>query len=159
MNKASILRTGTYVRIPLEDGSFGYGRVLPNPYMAFYNFRTTEPSSDLDIIDSKPVLFTQAVRLFDYRRWVNIGMRALQGELTKAVVSFTQDLADFRKCVISDSEGRGKEATPEECIGLERAAVWDTHHIEQRLLDTFMGHPNEAEIHARVRLNGQMGSR
>jgi hypothetical protein len=154
MNKAPILKSGTYVRIPLEDGSFGYGRVLPNPYMAFYNFRTTEPCSDLDTIDSKPVLFKQAVRLFDYNRWVNIGIRELQGELTKPVVSFTQDLANFRKCVIFDSEGREKVATPEECIGLERASVWDTHHIEKRLLDTFMGLPNEAEMHARVRLKG-----
>lgn len=143
---------GTFVRIPLADGSFGYGRVLANPYMAFYSYRTTEPSSDLDEIEAQPVLFSQAVSLFKYDRWANIGHRALEGEVAKPVLRFMQDLGDFRRCVIYDSEGGQREATPEECIGLERAAVWDPHHIEQRLLDTFEGRPNVAEMHARVRL-------
>ncbi|HKV08114.1 MAG TPA: immunity 26/phosphotriesterase HocA family protein [Thermoanaerobaculia bacterium] len=152
MKRASALEPGTFVRIPLEDGSFGYGRVLSNPYIAFYNHRTEEPSSDLDVIGSKPLLFTQAVRLFDYDRWANLGKRELEGEVAKPVVQFMQDLADFRKCTIFDSEGMEKEVGPEECIGLERAAVWDVHHIERRLLDTFLGLPNEDEIRARVRL-------
>lgn len=152
MAKTPKLVSGTFVRIPLADGSFGYGRVLSDPYIAFYNYRTTEPSSDLDVIGSKPVLFTQTVRLFGYDRWANIGKRELEGEVAKPVVRFMQDLADFRKCTIFDSAGMEKEVGPEECIGLERAAVWDPPHIERRLLDTFMGRPNEDEIRARVRL-------
>ena len=31
MAKAPVLVAGTFVRIPLADGSFGYGRVLSNP--------------------------------------------------------------------------------------------------------------------------------
>jgi hypothetical protein len=152
MAKEPVLVPGTFVRIPLADGSFAYGRVLSNPYMAFYNYSTTEPSSDLDEISAKPVLFTQAVRLLGYDRWANIGNRELGGEVAKPVVRFMQDLADFRKCTIFDSEGMERPATPEECIGLERAAVWDPHQIERRLLDTFMGRPNEDEMRARVRL-------
>lgn len=151
--KAPILEEGTFVRIPLADGSFGYGRVLPNPYIAFYDFRTTEPSSELDVIESKPVLFTQAVRLFDYDRWANLGKRKLEGEVAKPVERFMQDLADFRQCTIYDSGGMSRDATPEECVGLERAAVWDPHHIEQRLLDQFSGRPNLFEVQARVRLS------
>ncbi|MBP9903385.1 MAG: immunity 26/phosphotriesterase HocA family protein [Verrucomicrobia bacterium] len=152
MKRAPKLAPGTFVRIPLADGSFGYGRILSDPYVAFYNYRTTEPSSDLDAIGSKPLLFTQAVRLFGYDRWANIGKKQLEGEVAKPVVRFMQDLADFRKCTIFDSAGTEKQARPEECVGLERAAVWDPHHIEQRLLDSFMGRPNDDEIQARVRL-------
>ncbi|WP_395358305.1 hypothetical protein ACHGLA_01160 [Streptomyces sp. YH02] len=47
----------------------------------------------------------------------------------------------------------GLPAAPEECVGLERAAVWDAHHIERRLLDTFLGLPNQDERDARVRLS------
>lgn len=147
------LEPGTFVRIPLADGSSSYGRILSDPYTAFYDYRTTEPSSNLDEIESKPVLFTQAIRLFAYDRWANLGRRKLEGEVGKPVVRFMQDLADFKKCTIYDSEGRQREAKPEECIGLERAAVWDVHHIEQRLLDHFMGRPNEFEIQGRVRLS------
>jgi hypothetical protein len=75
--------------------------------------------------------------------------------VAKPVVMFMQDLADYRKCTIFDSAGMRREARPEECIGLERAAVWDPHHIEGRLLDTFMERPNEAERHGRVRLTDE----
>ena len=143
---------GDFVRIPLTDGSYGYGRILSRPYMAFYNYRTTEPSSDIDLIETQPLLFTQAVRILSQDRWVIIGNKALEGEVARPVVSFMQDLADFRKCTIFDSAGMERLATPEECIGLERAEVWESYAIAQRLLDTFMGRPNEDEIHARVRL-------
>jgi hypothetical protein len=104
------------------------------------------------VIGSKPLLFTQTVRLFGYDRWANIGKRELEGEVANPVVRFMQELADFRKCTIFDSAGMEKEVGPEECIGFERAAVWDPPHIERRLLDTFMGRPNEDEIRARILL-------
>lgn len=152
MKKAPRLEVGTFVRIPLQDGSFGYGRILPNPDVAFYNYRTMEPSSDLDVIVSKPLLFSVGVRLSRADRWENIGKRPLEGEAAKPAVSFMQDLADFRKCTIFDSAGMEKEVGPEECIGIEQAAVWEPHGIEQRLLDTFMGRPNAEEVRSRVRL-------
>ncbi|MCX4985881.1 immunity 26/phosphotriesterase HocA family protein [Streptomyces sp. NBC_00572] len=144
---------GTYVRIPLPDGSYGYGRVLSEEYTGFYDYRTAQPSADLADLDAGPFLFAQAVRLPDDDRWQPIGSRPLEGEAARPVVRFTQDLADFRKCVIFDSEGGMHPATPEECVGLERAEVWDAHHIERRLLDTFLGLPNQDEREARVRLS------
>lgn len=152
MNKAPILEVGTYIQIPLKDGTYAYGRVLSNPYVAFYNLRTEKPSSDLDALDASPILFNQAVRLLNFRRWKNIGQRELYGEMSKPVVRFMQDIADFRKCTIFDSAGAQRGATPEECVGLERAAVWELKHIEDRLLDTFEGRDNVFEVLARVRL-------
>jgi hypothetical protein len=143
---------GTFLRIPLADGSFAYGRLLEAPYVAFYNHRTPDPSSNLEEIASKPVLFKQAVRTSDLRKWAPIGRADLTGEVAKPVVRYTQNLLDFRKCTIYDSAGNERAATPEECVGLEQAAVWDAVHIEQRLLDTFMGRPNKEEIRSRVRL-------
>ncbi|MFI8962637.1 immunity 26/phosphotriesterase HocA family protein [Streptomyces sp. NPDC053493] len=143
---------GTYLRIPLPDGSYGYGRVLTDAYTGFYDYRTTEPSDDLDDIDGRPLLFAQSVRLRDGDRWEPIGSRPLTGEAARPVVRFVQDLADFRTCLIFDSEGAERPATPEECVGLERSAVWDARHIERRLLDTFLGLPNQDEVNARVRL-------
>ena len=151
MSKLMRLEMGTFVRIPLEDGSFGYGRILKRPYMAFYKYQTSEPSSDLDEIARQPVLFNQAVRLFSDDGWVKLGVRPLEGEVARPVVRFMQDLADYRDCVIFDNAGMERNVTPEECVGIERAAVWDAPHIAERLLDTFMGRPNEDEIRMRVR--------
>ena len=145
-------KPGTFLRIPLGDGTFAYGRQLEQPYKAFYNYRTSIPSDDLDTIEKKPVLFRQTVRVLDSDKWEVIGIRNLEGEVTEPVVRFHQEIGDYRKCTIFDSLGNERLATPEECIGLERQAVWDAHHIEERLLDTFEGRPSEAEIQDRVRL-------
>jgi len=143
---------GTFVRIRLKDGSFGYGRLLEAPYVAFYDHRTMEPNSDLRTISSKPILFKQAVRTSGLKNWEVLGKAALEGSVAEPVVAFTQDLADYRDCVIFDTAGNRREASPEECVGLERASVWEAHGIAERLLDTFMGRTNQEELRSRVRL-------
>ena len=144
---------GTFLQIPLADGTFAYGRELEDSATAFYNYRTPSPSTDLDAIAARPVLFTQVVRSSTMKKWKRIGSRELEGKVAKPVVRFHQEIGDFRKCTIYDSIGNERAATPEECVGLERDAVWDAHHIERRLLDTFEGRPNETEQHLRVRLS------
>lgn len=141
---------GIFVRITLADGSFAYGRLLEHPYMAFYNYRTTEPSSDLETIAAQPVLVKQAVRASRAKNWESIGIRELEGEVAQPVVSYMQDLLDFRKCTIFDTAGNTREATPEECVGIEQAAVWEPEGIEEWLLDTFMGRPNKEELRSRA---------
>lgn len=143
---------GTFLRIPLPDGSFAYGRVVATGDIAFYEHRTTEPAGDLDQIGSRPLLYTLSVRFTDPSRWEDIGHRPLEGTVAQPVVFFMQDLMDSSDCRIFDSEGMSRPATPEECIGLERSAVWEQHGVEQRLLDNFMGRPNASELDNRVRL-------
>jgi hypothetical protein len=134
-------KPGTFVRIALEDGSFAYGRVLATPFVALYRYRTMEPTSDLDVIGSQPLLCTKAVLRFSYRRWARLGWRRLEGEVARPVVRFRQDIGDFRRCVIFDSTGMVKEARPEECIGLEASEVCEMQHVEWDLLDTIQGRP------------------
>jgi Immunity protein 26 len=143
---------GAFLRIPLDDGSFGCGRVLHYAWVAFYKYRTLEPSNDVHAISGSPLLFTLAVTLPRGQRWVRIGVADLAGAVAAPIVHFMQDLADFRKCTIFDSAGLTRDAAPAECRELERASVWEAHHVERRLLDSFMGRPNVAELHNRVRL-------
>lgn len=151
MSKLIDLDEGTFVRIPLEDGSFGYGRARIDPFVTFYNYRTTEPISDLDVISAQPVLFSQGLRLFDSDGWAILGVRPLDGEAARPAMWFSQSLGDYRKCLIFDTTGMERRVTPEECVGIERASVWDARHIAERLLDTFMGRDNAQEIRSRVR--------
>jgi hypothetical protein len=153
MKRSAHPDVGTFLRIRLPDGSYGYGRALQDPYIAFHNFRTLEEVNDLAAISTKPILFTQAVRIRESDRWSALGKLELLDELLRPVVRFTQDVADFTRCTIYDSMGLERAATPEECIGLERAAIWEIHHIEERLLDTFLGRPNAVYEHLHVRLS------
>jgi hypothetical protein len=144
---------GTFLRIPLSDGSFGYGRLLEAPLAAFYDYRTAEPSADLDVLTSRPVLFTVGVRRRQGRdHWEAIGKRPLAGKLAEPVVQFLQDLGNPRSCKIFDTAGMERDVTPEECVGVERAAVWESSGVEERLLDTLLGRPNAQEVRGRVRL-------
>jgi hypothetical protein len=136
-------RPGSFVRIPLADGSFGYGRILEPPNDAFYDYRTTSPDADLDRIASKPILFRIAVRHADPKSWELIGWRELEERLTQPIVKFRQDVGPFRRCTIYDTLGNVRDAEPHECIGLEPSAVWEQPGVEERLLDTFMGRPND----------------
>lgn len=152
LKRAYMHKPGSFLRIPLSDATYAYARELEAPFTAFYNHRTASPSNDLDEIANKPVLFRVAVRMSDPTRWERIGTKPLEGAVAAPVVGFHQEIGDFRKCVIFDNVGNERSATPEECIGLERDAVWNQEHIEERLLDTFMGRPNATEQHLRVRL-------
>jgi hypothetical protein len=142
---------GAFLRIMLPDGTFGYGRHLEDPYTAFYNHHTAAPSDDLDEIARKPVLFRIAVQTSTMKNWKRIGRRDLADEVAEPVVWFHQDLFDFTKCSIHDTLDHKRTVTPEECVGLERDAAWEARQVEQRLLDTFEGRPNETEQYLRVR--------
>ncbi|WP_395849005.1 immunity 26/phosphotriesterase HocA family protein [Cystobacter fuscus] len=145
-------RPGTFLRIRLSDDSFGYGRALTRTHDAFYDYKTESPDTDLDRIASKPILFKVAVRHLDPKLWEVIGWRELEEPLTQPIVSFRQDILDFRDCTIFDLDGHSRSAEPHECIGLEQMAVWEQHAVEERLLDTFMGRPNATVEHLKVRL-------
>jgi hypothetical protein len=145
-------KKGAFVRIALADGSYGYGRLLESPYAAFYNYRTTSPDADLDRIASQPVLFKTAVRHLALDVWEFIGRRELEEHLQQPLVRFMQDIGNFRDCTIFDTAGNERAAKPEECVGLERAAVWEKEGIERRLLDAFEGLPNATVERQKVRL-------
>ncbi len=142
---------GRFMRIALPDGTYGYGRLREDRAISFYNFRTEEPISDLDDIVAKLILFTVSVHKSVISKWEIIGDRPLEAHMKKPVVWFWQDIGDFRNCKIIDSEGNTKPATPEECEGLERWAVWEGNGIEERLFNTFMGRPNPHVEHMKVR--------
>ncbi len=152
MVKTYMHRPGSFLRIPLSDGSFGYGRVLEPPHDAFYEYRTNSPDADLDRIASKPILFKIAVRHLEPSSWEIIGWREIEESLAQPIVQFRQDLGNFRRCTIFDNVGNSRSAEPQECVGLERMAVWEQSDVEERLLDTFMGRPNFTVEHLKVRL-------
>lgn len=139
-------KPGSFLRIHLPDGSFGYGRILELPFEAFYDYRTTSPDEDLDRISSKPVLFRIVVRYPHPKSWKLIGWKEVEEHLKQPIVQFRMEVGPLRRCTIFDSIGNVREANPKECIGLEPSAVWEAHGVEERLLDAFMGRPNNSLV-------------
>jgi Immunity protein 26 len=139
----NIYAPGAFIRIPLADRSYGYGRLLEFPYAAFYDLRTIDQISDLDEISAKPIIFILAVHKSIIETWEIIGQRPLEESMGQSFERFMQSPSDRSDCKIVDRAGNERPASPADCVGLERVAVWEPNHIEDRLLDTFMNRPNK----------------
>jgi hypothetical protein len=135
---------GAIVKVPLEKGFFGYGRILTGTSFAFYDIRSKEELTDLAEIISSPVLFIISVNNYAVtdRRWVKIGKLPLEKTYTVLPPRYTQDLLSPDKFKIIYSDGTMKQVTNEECNGLERFAVWQPQQVEERLSDYFAGRKN-----------------
>jgi len=153
MPKKKTIPAGTFLRLSLPDGTFGYARVLEPPYTAFYRYQTNDPDADLDRISSHPVAFIVTVNASAEATWEVIGHRDLEPDLEKPVVFFRQDEASYRNCTIYDSVGNTRRATPEECEGLERSAAWEDGAVKQRLVDMFAGRTNATVERLKPRLS------
>lgn len=140
-------KEGDVVQINLGKRQFAYGRVLYDPLLAFYDFRSSSPA-DVETVISKPVAFVIAVMHEPIKsgRWPVIGNAPLEEKLTKAFRFCRQDALNSKNLSITWMVGRGPEevvmpATFEKCKGLEIDAVWYDYHVEDRLRDHFAGRP------------------
>ena len=143
---------GSVVKIPLEREWHSYARVLPEPLCAFYDCRTRADLTVEEIV-LKDVLFRLWVmnRALTSGRWEIVGKAPLSDGQLVAVPFFKQDALDPRKVSIY-LDGKERPATPAECSGLERAAVWDPEHVEDRLRDHYLGQPNKWTQSLRLRV-------
>jgi hypothetical protein len=135
-------RDGDYVAIPLGDGTFAFGRVLPSD-MLFYSYRSSSPAWTGQIKAA-----ASAFRIFvadsaiKSGRWIIIHSEPLPEDLKKPHEYFWQDILDPSRCGIYQG-GALRPATRVECQPLERFAIWSAEHVESRLCDYFEGRPNE----------------
>lgn len=135
-------KEGSFVKIPLGQGKFGYGRVLEEPLFAFYSI-VSETCIDLDKIVSSPILFKINVMNYAITKgvWEIIGFKPLESQLQERVNFFRVDALSGELFVYTYD--RERPATHSECIGMERLAVWDPEHVEDRLRDHIAGLPNK----------------
>jgi len=133
---------GDIVEIPLGDGTHTYARVLPEATFAFYDCRTTETVPISEVV-TKPLLFFVAVmnRAIKEKRWPVVGHIPLESGL-QSPPRFIQDALNKKRFEIYE-HGRIRPATRQECFGLERAAVWEPEHVEDRIRDHYAGRQNK----------------
>jgi hypothetical protein len=134
---------GDIVRIPLGDGTHTYARVLPHASFAFYDSRVNEDLAVEEVV-KKPILFFLAVMHYAVTRgrWSIVGHVRLNGDL-EAPPKFIQDALDKNKFEIYYQDGQTRRAARHECVGLERASVWEPEHVEDRLRDHYAGRKNQ----------------
>ena len=70
-----------------------------------------------------------------------VGNGPLENELRTPPPRFIQDALRPDQFRIYEN-GKIRSATKEECLGLEREAVWDPEHVEERIRDHYAGRKN-----------------
>lgn len=136
---------GAIIELDLADGHYAYGRILADASFGFYDLYTVERVRDLEQIITRPILFIVAVNngAVNAGRWVKIGKRPLPAALQQLPLKFIQDPLNLDRFELYDPlTGSITPALKEECAGLERCAVWDPSHVEERLRDYHAGRPN-----------------
>jgi hypothetical protein len=135
---------GDVVAIPLGDGTYGFGRVLLEPLMAFYDLKEGN-IPDLEKIIAAPTAFVVYVmnHAVTDGSWPVVGSASLDENLLVEPLFFKKDRISQRLSIYRDSTGEETPATPEQCEQLECAAVWEPAHIIDRLIDHFAGRRNK----------------
>jgi hypothetical protein len=145
--KAKWCKEGDIVSIELGDGSFAFARALEVPLKVFYTIRSAT-RVPIDQIVRQPVAFKIWAREkegLQSGKWRIEGNIALSHEERQPVPFFKQDILDPTSIAIYMSNSHGEEtpAAWEEIQGLESVAVWESHHVEDRLRDHFAGRQNK----------------
>jgi hypothetical protein len=135
---------GDIVRVDVGDDQYTYGVLLTDPFVAVYDI-LTKAGSEVEPIEllGRSVLFIAAV--YDDaigRDWPIVGSVPAGSRLPAVPEQFTQDRYNPQSCQIIDADGNTRPATPQECVGLERAAVWEPEHVVGRIQDHYAGRPN-----------------
>lgn len=144
--KKQRFKKGSLVKIQFNDTLHTYGRLLEKPYITFYDAKTSKEMDDVTKIASQPVLFT--VSVYDHAitsgRWQIIGHLPPEIKPVEIPLQFMQDPINPNMVRVIDEYGNIRPSTLEECskLGLERAAVWEPEHVEERIDDYYKGKPN-----------------
>ena len=136
---------GAIVKIPLEGGYHTYARILEGAFFAFYDCKTKIEKDDLQEIINSPILFITSVynEVITTGQWLKIGKIPLEENLKIMPPVFIQDPIYKDQLRIVYNDRTEKEATIEECKGLERFMIWNGIGIQKRISDHYSGRKNE----------------
>ncbi|OJV71174.1 MAG: hypothetical protein BGO42_04950 [Flavobacterium sp. 40-81] len=75
-------------------------------------------------------------------RWLKVGKLNIREEIRKQPMKFIQDALNPENFELYDpNTGEITPTTKKHIKGLERAAVWEAHHVEDRIRDYYNGVP------------------
>lgn len=136
---------GDLVQIQRPSGGVAFGYVLEQPLVAFFDHDATSVPDDPSQLLGEKIAF--ALWVMDSAvtsgRWKVLGNFPATDALRQLKPWFFKLDPISKKLSRTQDGSREVAAQPGECRELERAAVWDPEHVEERLDDHFAGRPNK----------------
>jgi len=133
------IRIGALVEVDLGEGSYAYARIVSKSELAFYDVLVKGAPSCYEAIYTQAIAFVIAVMNTAVRsnRWKIVDEKLLERELAQERLYFMQDTLTGQYSVYYSVTGEIQPSCKEICVNLERAAVWDAQHVEDRLRKHF----------------------
>ncbi|CAA7196835.1 Imm26 family immunity protein [Chryseobacterium potabilaquae] len=141
--KRQKITLGSILEIPIDGKYYVYAQILNNGYV-FFDYKSKEQITDFEILNDKTILFIIAIydQIITKGEWLKVGKMDIRKELEILPMKFIQDaLQPDHFEFYNPNMGEIAPATKKEIIGLERAAVWDKNHVEDRIRDYYNGVP------------------
>ncbi len=135
---------GAIVEIDLKNSNYCYAQIL-NDGLAFFDLKTKKRLIEFDVLLECPVLFFLSVYrdVISQGKWLKVGKLSIRKEFDVLPMKFIQDNLNPEKFELyNPNTGNITRTTKDKIIGLERAAVWEANHVEDRLRDHYEGRPN-----------------
>lgn len=132
------------MEINVYNKYYCYAQIIQTKSLAFFDFRCKERVSKLKILETTSILFVLKVYfdIITQGHWIKVGKLPIREELQVAPMQYIYHKFDKSQFELYDpNTGEIRPSTKEECRGLERCAVWDEHHVEDRLRDYYNGAP------------------
>lgn len=131
---------GSVLEIPINGEYYIYAQILEKSNYAFFDFKFKEQLTDFNILNEKPILFIISIysHIINKGEWLKVGKIDIREELEVLPMNFIQDVLNPNSFEFyNPNTGEIAPATKKEIIGLERAAVWDKNHVEDRIKDFY----------------------
>jgi len=126
------VKLGDIYAIPLPNGMYAFGRVMRDAGIAIYKYTG---NSVEDIPKAEEYQFVVGVYkdVLQGGAWTVVGNRPFNNEEESwPPKQYIIDILNGSYSIYH--KGEIIPSTQEECEGLERAAIWDAHHIIDRIM-------------------------
>lgn len=134
---------GSIIQIQAR-GYYYYAQILSHGYCVFFDYQSVSPIDNISRLLDCPELFTICVYsdVISSGSWPKIGKLKIREDCQPLRMQYIyHNYEPYAFEIYNPNTGEIRPSTKEECRGLECCAVWDKHHIEDRLSDYYEGKP------------------
>ncbi|MBW1617528.1 MULTISPECIES: immunity 26/phosphotriesterase HocA family protein [Empedobacter] len=156
--KSQRITKGSILEISIDNRYYIYAQILGKSSYVFFDYKSVDKIVDLNLLKDKKILFIISVfdQIITKGEWPKVGKLDIRKELEVLPMNFIQDALNPTNFELyNPNTGEIVPITKNEIIGLERAAVWDKNHVEDRVRDFYNNVPcvwleNDRELFNRV---------
>lgn len=148
-------KTGDIIKVPFDGKHFIYAQYLSDGLYSFYDIKVQKDISDLaDILKAKK-MFSIIVHSSALKKngWAIVGNMHLPSHDRENPPLFVDKILPHGQKPAYEiyQNGQTRDASKEECIGLEYFFVWSPERVEERIRDYYAGRPNFQAEYYRIK--------